>query len=504
MISDLINLKEQLKKDESLSATDKHRRDRIIGKEIVKATADPIKQLRHWLHNVSAAKETELPGYRAHITCRILTIIFIVLGVTAGWLTAMGLLHYDGSQPVNVVNVVAIMVIGQLVLLGFFVLVLLPRKALAWLPGAAGLQRTLQALSPGRLSAWLARALPQNYRETLQTLFGSGKAYQALYGRIQKWVTLWWSQQFAVCFNLGALAGCMYLIVFSDIAFGWSTTLKLDATHLHQVTHWLSGPWADWFPAAAPSPDLIAGTRYFRLKQGILPYATQQFGDDAARLGEWWPFIVACIITYGLLPRLLTLAFTSWRLRSALNDSMLHLPGVPQILHRMRTALVETQALAPEVAAAPVPVLPDIKKPEIGLSGAPGWVVNWAGVNIDQKRLKDLLWREFATAIEDVYDAGGVSSSKQDREVIAKLKHIQKNEQVFILVKSWEPPMMEFTDFLAELRAAIEHRQTIIVIPVDLDGKHLASKENLSWWEKRLQSIGDPWIVIHPLALEAS
>src|SRR5204863_307845 len=60
------------------------------------------------------------------------------------------------------------------------------------------------------------------------------RSRRSLYHHLEPWLLLGLTQAFGVAFNLGALFGCLRLIVFSDIAFSWSTTLlQLDPAHFH-------------------------------------------------------------------------------------------------------------------------------------------------------------------------------------------------------------------------------------------------------------------------------
>ena len=53
--------------------------------------------------------------------------------------------------------------------------------------------------------------------------------------------------------TLTAVLTALALVVFTDLAFGWSTTLDLDAASLHRVVEALSTPWRELIPAARPS-----------------------------------------------------------------------------------------------------------------------------------------------------------------------------------------------------------------------------------------------------------
>src|SRR5690606_41422347 len=97
--------------------------------------------------------------------------------------------------------------------------------------------------------------------------------HQRVYAGVQKWALLRWSQTFALWFQLTALAVSLVLVVFTDLAFGWSTTLTtgdplLDARRVHRATAVVAAPWRWFIPDAQPSLELIEVFRYFRATPG--------------------------------------------------------------------------------------------------------------------------------------------------------------------------------------------------------------------------------------------
>ncbi|MGH8527495.1 MAG: DUF2868 domain-containing protein, partial [Gammaproteobacteria bacterium] len=355
MLADLINLQQQLNEDSSLSEPERHRRDREIAKRFAGKSRDFKGQLRHWLHSV-CADAAESKGHRADLARRLIGLVLLVLGLLSGWGAAMALFDYDGTDPVNVVNILAIFVLGQITLLLLFAFAMLPGGLVRRLPGARTLQGVIGLLNPGHLQPLLARLLAQRHREALSGWLGWGKAHSTLFGQIHKWMSVFWSQEFAVAFNLGALIGCAHLIIFSDLAFGWSTTLEVDGAFFHRIVSSLALPWASWFQEAVPSRELVEGSKYFRFKQGVGMHTPEDLRIQAQFLGGWWSFLLACLFTYGLLPRLVTLALAWWRLRAAIDFALLHVPGAAQLLNRMNQAMVETQATEPEVRARQIHV----------------------------------------------------------------------------------------------------------------------------------------------------
>lgn len=125
--------------------------------------------------------------------------------------------------------------------------------------------------------------------------------------RQQRWRMLFLLQWLWCLVALGMLVGYGALLLFTDLAFGWSTTVLAGETLVQQLAQVLSTPWRWFWPAAVPDADLIEQTRYLR----IAPEST-----PADRAGDWWPFLLASLLFYNLFPRLLltALVYGRWRL----------------------------------------------------------------------------------------------------------------------------------------------------------------------------------------------
>ena len=85
--------------------------------------------------------------------------------------------------------------------------------------------------------------------------------------RFVKWQLLYWSQTAAVMFNVAALVTAVMLVTFSDLAFGWSTTLDVPAATASRIVQAIASPWASFAPLAVPSPELVEQSQFFRLER---------------------------------------------------------------------------------------------------------------------------------------------------------------------------------------------------------------------------------------------
>lgn len=491
MLAPLIDLLVQLRRDEDRDREFLRHRDRDIGRRLAPLGLDPRARLLAWL---AALSETPDLGHRVAVVQRAGNGLLALVGLLVGWAAARVVLHYDGTQPVNIIHALAVFVGLQLLLVAVLCVTLLPRRATRWAPGLRTLQEAFSALSPGRLLRLGERFLPQEVRRLLAAAVGRGSAHQRVLGRVQKWALVGAAQWFGVAFNVGALIGCLYLIASSDLAFAWSTTLDVEATHLHRLTRGLAAPWAGWLPQAVPSLELIEATRYFRFKDGTLPGRP----TDPAVLGDWWPFLLAAITCYGLLLRTLLLGVAGWRFRRAVEYALLHAPGVQDLWDRLDSALVETRAAQPEAAG-------DVPSPRAAHSGQPplasraGVLVKWAGVELDHGEAAQPLRQALGVEPRAAFRAGGTNSLEDDRNVIADVARDAGSGPVLILVKGWEPALLEFLDFLADLRRALGDGVPITVLPVGqaaAGGTAAPRPADLEQWRARAYSLGDPWLSV--------
>ena len=469
-VADLLGVALALDEDESLDPTARRKRDRALGIACEKAgVEDPAKRLVAWLE----AREGTASGAASRLrgSLRLLGSGLAVMGFLLGWATSLGALAFEaGAGRINVVLVLALLVVAPVALLLLSLLAAIPSEQARWIPGAEPLTAGLRRLSTGRLAL---RLISAERRDVLAVLFGRGVGQARLYATTRRWLLLALSQSAALAFGLGALVGTLGLVVFTDLAFGWSTTLELDAAAFHRAVAWVSRPWSPFWSAALPSRELVEATRFFRVSPSV-PEAV-----DPALYGRWWPFVVAAIVVYAVLPRALWAGFCSWRLRRAVRTALLQTPGASELLGRLQSPLIEMQQEHPSDAAHPLeaPRAVDWSTSE----PPPGTVVCWAEA-ADARELKGLFPGEAPTA----FRAGGNAALADDRSAIEAARRAQGS--VAAVVRGYEPPVADFLDFLRELRAALGDGRRVDVIPLGADEAHLRV------WSGALASLGDPWL----------
>ena len=480
LLGDLIELNEVLDADRAIDLEQRKQRDRSIGRKLQRSRSKPAAQIRAWLQatDSTTARNNGLRGTRLYHT---LCLALVITGLLTGWGLTSAVLFYDGNQPINIVNAVVVLVLPQILLLVVWLVAALPIR----LPLFSGIGATLGFLNPGRLAGHLAGIFSAKENRGLAMLWDPDNV--AILAPAARWLFSFWSQLFAFSFNIGALTAAFFLVSFSDLAFVWSTTLDISNETFHQLLATLSTPWSALVPDAVPGSELVANSRYYRLDEGSLAGTTAASPQLAIELGQWWPFLIAAISCYGLLPRLLTLGISWQRFHHHLRKALCNLPGAPELLARMNSPLVSTLAVQPEEAfelaagrAADKPVAPHyaIRCP----------VIDWSGTCTRPDDLTVQLGNMGIEALEYLR-AGGRQTTEQDEELAASLcRHRPKG--VGILVKAWEPPLLDFLDFVRGMRQQCGQKKPLIVLL--WGGQDSVSAADRETWQLTLAQLGDP------------
>jgi hypothetical protein len=469
LFEDAIDVPSWLEADRLTPYAERTRRDREIARHIPRGAS--VARVRAWWR--SAAQPTsEGAGARLERLRTIVTIVMAAVGGITGVTVALTAFAYDGSQPVNVVRLLALLVGVQLVLLAF-TLLLLPARV----PGLRHIQDLLTALNPGAWAvgvyAKLARTSP-----AAAGLFDLHTSRPAA-GRFAKWQLLYWSQTAAVVFNLAALITAIMLVTFSDLAFGWSTTLDTDATAVSRIVHAIAWPWAPFAPLAVPSPDLVEQSQFFRLERG------GSLAGSPRTLGAWWPFTLFALVTYGLVPRLLLLALAAVRLRAATRALLLEDLRVTALLDRMASPAIETAAEQhDEAPQLEIGLATAERRPMTGAARALIWENS-----LSPDAARRYAQRHLGLDVLDVAEAGA-GQLTTDR---AALEHLatDRSQTLIVFTPAWEPPLLELRDFLAQLRQRIGPAASIVVAPVP-DGPRAVTEVERATWHRAIAQLADP------------
>jgi hypothetical protein len=135
-------------------------------------------------------------------------------------------------------------------------------------------------------------------------------------------------------------------------------------------------------------------------------------------------------------------------------------------------------------------------------SGEACQLVLWAGLPLPDDKAASRLARALGLDASRVYRAGE-GALEVDDGIVREVALGDAASPVVVVVKAWEPPVLEFLDFLRDLRAGIGTPRVVAVVPVGLDEAGLpAAPEpaHAEQWRRALQRVGDPRMSIHVAA----
>jgi hypothetical protein len=349
-LADLFDLEIRVLEERRENEEARRTRYRNLGRRVTEQGASPDDPGAMLKAVLRLDPERRASGARFESALGLFQSLLAIAGILVGGSLSLGLLHYSGDHPVNILNVLAALVGAQLVLLLLLAVALLPRRRSSAGPFQGFLRSILRKL--------VSRAMHDAAPERLRILEERLDAHRGLL----RWLLVRATQIFGVAFNLAALAGCLYRVVFSDIAFGWSTTLHFDAQAFHSVAKALAAPWAWLFPHAVPSIQLVEMTQYSHLEGKYLLRHAGERSIHPGIVGGWWPFLLLSIGTYGLLPRLVALTVASIRVGRILEGTPARNEEFRRLADWMGNPVVSTSASGAD-AAPPAPAA-DRAEPE--------------------------------------------------------------------------------------------------------------------------------------------
>ncbi len=445
---------------------------------------------RTWLDELPRNQADRGPGARITRGYDTLGWLLPLAGVIAGAGAARAFTAYDGRTPVNVLAFIGFFVgLQLLLLLGVVWLVLAPRRA-----GRGAVGALLGRLAQGR---WLDRLLASSDRSAIEAML-TLRGTRATVADAERWRLFGLAQRFGVAFNAGAIATCLYLVTFSDLAFCWSTTLDVDADTVHRIAQGLTLPWAAFAEAAVPSREIVESSQWVRLHGG---FANQQSLAEAARLStRWWQFLVASVVAYGLLPRLLTWGWAAWSHARVLRRAPCDHAGYQQLFDRLLPANVHWRGPAPESVGSQAPAAA-AERTLPPRSGEQATLVLWGRLAQHEAAVRRAIERRQALA-GPALRAGGIAP-EPDTEVAASLAS-GSQARVVVAFEAGMQPTREVLGFLAEVRRHLPAGHPLLVCllaETEAGGTFDdAEAQELAIWERSLATRGDEYLWLQPTA----
>ena len=328
------------------------------------------------------------------------------------------------------------------------------------------LQSTLIHVSPAFWMEKILRFLPKKIQVNIEDF--------KINPLLSNWIVIKRSQLIAWFFSFGLLLALLGIVATKDLAFAWSTTLQVTPEEFHHFLTTLAFAWRDWLPSAVPSLSLIEHSQYFRLGDKL----NQEMIANASQLGDWWKFLAMATLFYALLLRFCMYVLSSFGLKRAIKKSMLTLSGSKELLSQMNNPILSTHAVyeKTQYVSNEASYTQIIDKIDSSYDVIQGWAMDKEEIVV----LSD----SFNVIAHSIAEVGGANSLKDDAIVVSKSRG-----EVLLFVKAWEPPTMDFVDFLEDLTQVADK---VLVLPVGtVDEGYIAKQNFLDIWSKKLVLVSD-------------
>jgi hypothetical protein len=483
--------------------------------------------LRLWLEARRRIEDPRLrgllPGDAFARGQRLVTAGLAVVGLVLGIGVASALLSYDGQRPVNVAWFISLLVVLQLFLAGL--------TAAAWVLRGSSPMRAIildfsllsHIVQPlfDRAARWVQRSrlghLSREARDQAEAKKGLFRSHYALYGPASFLPLLIPAQVFGVAFNVGAVLTTVSLEWFTDLAFGWGSSLHIDPQVIYNIARLIALPWSPLFGEGVgyPSLEQVAGSRIVLKDPLFILYA-----ED---LRSWGWFLTLSLITYGLLPRLLLLGASVFAQRRALASLPFTHARTQGLYARLVTPSLETaqtgSGVGPEMAIPVAPTAraeperaPPVDSGKTGPAIAVDACLLLIHIDVDEilepgdrERLRRLLKQQTGWNVAESCTFGGSSQmTKQAVDAVQGARWQSPPPRIALVEDGTQPPITESLGFLRKLRAAAGAQAQIALLLVgDADaGDRLRPLSDFDFldWQRKIDQMGDPYLRLEMLS----
>lgn len=420
-LSELYHLAQQLELDAEIPLPAARERDHALAATC--PARDDSGRLRYWLEAVSQQHPAAQPPVEPWLSEASAAVLGRLLALFFGFSGMAAFLLGSGRGLVNVFVFMLLFVLLQLLLCLVAALVM-ARTVL-------GQQPVVLPVNPARLL--VKRMFPdRRYLREAQSVI--------------RLVFLRYGQELGALFTLGAIAAFFVVLALSDFTFVWGSTFRLSDSLVEEMTALLATPWAGWLPQATVSGDLIFASRFH-------PAITALSHSTIEAMRGWWPFLIMCMVCYAMVPRALLWLLSRFFYNRQMRAAFTGLPGAERVLARMKAPLVRTQG---DSGGAPAGV-GSLANPEINRRLL---LLNWAGALAPDELTR---FDEFAAVAQDNVICAGLGSVPVEQERLGD-RFAGRVAHIYVAVKSWEPPMADLADFLANFASV--PRCTLFLVPL--------------------------------------
>lgn len=313
-------------------------------------------------------------------------------------------------------------------------------------------------------------------------------------------------QSAAISFNIGLILGSLFKITTADIAFGWQSTLQLSDTWVFTMVTALSTPWrwSSHLAATTPTLEEIAGS-HIVLKEGIYHLSNQN-------LSSWWPFLVLCLFTYGLIPRVALYCYARFLETLFLHKSPYQTADYQKLLHRMRTPIFE-QKTAPNLSTHQSQtdeqeVVTDTRASEQKTPRNQQKSIHSHAVlllpsdlsNTDIQQKIPTWLGQHGYKINSCFTF--MKNYEEDQRLADQLSQFSWKEDsaILIVIEAHMVPLTELFSYLQLLRTRTHTLIEVILIGKEKDGLLASPKESeIALWRRKITGLGDSFITTFPV-----
>lgn len=493
---EIIDLEYQLYRDGKSDPVKVRKRDRKIGLEYSGPKKDRKNLFRYWLHNLD--DENKYPGKSLVSGLTFLRYSVFFFFLISGVITCTAVLAYDGSRPVNIINFLAVFVGLQVFLYLLFFLNILPGNFLKKIPFLGDFYRFAKFIF-----SWIILKISNQFftdkTESIRkitNIYNNARSRHNIYQIIEQWILFSITQLGGFAFSLGALFSCAYLVIFSDLAFAWNTTLDIMPGSFHKIVTIISTPWAIFLENTVPSIELVESTRYFRLDGD---YSGVQ--SSALKVGGWWPFLINALLFYGLIPRFIFLTVARFILYR-MQRRVPFLSAEYDSLYRRLTSPIyssQTRVLQNREERSGNNSLRS--NSELPINAEACYLILWGETGILDEKTLELIQSRFQWKILETFTSGGLEND-QDKLTLNQFKQNPDGAPILVIAESWEAPSKAVTYFLKCLRANINNKRTIVIGLINRNtDNELIPPDMSDWrnWQDASAKLNDPFTCIEPV-----